>query len=321
MTMRLLGRATLSVGVLGAVLLTGTTATATASISSHAAPRVSAAGSCSSAPVPSGHYLGLVGRALPPRTKYLHRFAKATGVRPNLITYYQHFGRRFSASDACMVTGQHALPFIQIEPFAPYTVSGIADGDWDSYLKAYARAVKKFGARIALGFGHEMNGDWEPWGFGHVSPSVFIAAWRHIHHVFAVAGATNVTWVWTINRAEHPPELWWPGSKYVTWVGISGYFRHSFDRWAIVFNSTLASIAEFSTAPILIAETAVGPFRDRPRMIRNLFAGLTRHAQLLGFTYFDLNKSSKTEDWRLDGHKGAIAAYKKAAPAYLRLPR
>jgi hypothetical protein len=56
-------------------------------------------------------------------------------------------------------------------------------------------------------------------------------------------------------------------------------------------------------------------------MIRNLFAGLTRHAQLLGFTYFDLNKSSQTEDWRLDGHKEAIAAFKKAAPAYLRLPR
>lgn len=118
-----------------------------------------------------------------------------------------------------------------------------------------------------------------------------------------------------------PPKQWWPGSKYVTWVGIFAYFRHPYDRWAIVFSSTLASVVKFSTAPILIAETAVGPWRDRPRMIRNLFAGLTRHYQLPGFTYFDLNKSSQTEDWRLDGHKQADAAFKKGAPAYLRLPR
>src|ERR1039457_5967324 len=98
MMMRRLGRVTLSTGLLGAVLLTGTTATAAASITSQGTPRVSAAGSCSSAPVPSGHYPGLVARDLPSRTKYLNRFADATGVRPNLITYYQHFGRPFSAS-------------------------------------------------------------------------------------------------------------------------------------------------------------------------------------------------------------------------------
>jgi hypothetical protein len=318
MTMRRLGRITLTTSAILTTLLAATAVTAAASVSSQGAPRLAAAGSCHSAPTPKGHYLGLVGRALPPRTKYLRQFARATRVKPNLITYFRHFGQPFSASDACMITRQHALPFIQIEPFAPYTVSGIANGDWDSYLKTYAKAVKAFGARIALGFGHEMNGTWYPWGAGHVPPATFIAAWRHIHNVFAAAGATNVIWVWTINRAEEPPAQWWPGSKYVTWVGISAYFRHPFDRWAIVFNSTLASVAKFTTRPILIAETGVGPWPDRPKMIRNFFAGLSRHPQLLGFTYFDLNK---LENWRLEGHQRAIAAFRKAAPAYLRLAR
>ena len=58
-----------------------------------------------------GHYLVLVAHDLPPSTTYLKRFAKATGVRPTLITYFQNFGKPFSASDACMVTGQGALPF------------------------------------------------------------------------------------------------------------------------------------------------------------------------------------------------------------------
>ncbi len=277
-----------------------------------------AATSCTSAPRPRGHYLGLVAHNLPPSTTYLRRFSKAAGVKPNLITYFQNFGRSFVASDACMAVGQGALPLIQIEPFRPYTVGSIASGDWDSYLKSYAKAVKAFGARIALGFGHEMNGGWYQWGFGHVPPATFIAAWRHIHKVFAAAGATNVRWVWTINRAMHPPKLWWPGRKYVNWVGISGYYRHADDRWAHIFNSTLANVAKFSSKPILIAETAVGPFRRRARMITNFFAGLRRHRKLLGFTWFDLNK---TENWQLEGDKPAVAAFKKAAPRYLRQTR
>jgi mannan endo-1,4-beta-mannosidase len=318
MTMGRPGRAALSVGVLLAVLSAGSTASAAASAGGKGTPRVTAAGSCRSAPAPRGHYLGLVAHDLPPSTTYLSRFTSAAGVRPNLITYFRNFGQPFSASDACVVIRAGALPLIQIEPWAPYTVSGIAHGRWDSYLKTFARAVRAFGARIALGFGHEMNGPWYPWGAGHVPAATFIAAWRHIHHVFAAAGVTNVTWVWTINRAEFPPGRWWPGRKYVTWVGISAYYRHPTDRWSTVFSSTLASVARFSSAPILIAETGVGPWPDRARMIRNLFAGMTRHPRLLGFTYFDLDKS---EDWQLEGDRAAVAAFRKDAPAYLKLPR
>lgn len=77
-------------------------------------------------------------------------------------------------------------------------------------------------------------------------------------------------------------------------------------------------MAKFTSAPILMAETAVGPFPNRATMIANFFAGLTRHYQLLGFTWFDINK---TENWQLEGDYSAAAAYKKAAPAYLRLKR
>lgn len=316
--MRRIGWSSLGASALAAVLLAGTAATAAAGVSAQGARLAPAAASCRSAAQPKGHYLGLVAHDLPPSTTYLKRFTKAAGLKPDLFTYFQNFGKPFVASDACMVTGQGALPFIQIEPFRPYTVSSIANGHWDSYLKSYAAAVKAFGARIALGFGHEMNGGWYQWGFGHVPPRTFIAAWRHIHRVFAAAGVTNVKWVWTINRAVHPPKLWWPGKKYVNWVGISGYYRHADDRWAHLFNSTLANVAKFSTKPILIAETAVGPFPERARMIKNFFAGLKRHRQLLGFTWFDLNK---TENWQLEGDKLAVAAFKKAAPSYLRQRR
>ena len=53
-------------------------------------------------------------------------------------------------------------------------------------------------------------------------------------------------------------------------------------------------------------------------MIRSLFAGLAGHPRLLGFTYFDLDRS---ENWRLEGDRRAVAAFRKFAPAYVRRPR
>lgn len=105
MTMRRLVQVTLCTSMLGAVLLAGTAATATASVSSRGTRLAPAGGSCSSAPTPSGHYLGLVTHDLPPSTTYLNRFADAVGIKPNLSTYFQNFGQAFSASNACMITG------------------------------------------------------------------------------------------------------------------------------------------------------------------------------------------------------------------------
>ena len=69
---------------------------------------------------------------------------------------------------------------------------------------------------IALSFGHEMNGNWYPWGTAQTTAAEFVAAWRHIHDVFARAGATNVIWVWNPNVINPVPEVplkpLWPGN-------------------------------------------------------------------------------------------------------------
>jgi len=63
----------------------------------------------------------------------------------------------------------------------------------DGYLRSYARHVRAFRYPVIIGFGHEMNGFWYPWGFGHVRPRTWIAAWRHVVTVFRRQGADNVT--------------------------------------------------------------------------------------------------------------------------------
>ena len=72
---------------------------------------------------------------------------------------------------------------MQIDPTG-VSLTAIASGHYDAYLRSYASAVKAFGRQVILSFGHEMNGSWYSWGYRHTSPAVFVAAWRHIVTVF-----------------------------------------------------------------------------------------------------------------------------------------
>ena len=91
-------------------------------------------------------------------------------------------------------------------------------------------------------------------------PKTFVAAWRHIVTIFRGEGAKNVTWLWTINQdppGTGPGRQWWPGAKYVTWVGIDGYYFRPSDTFGTVFGKTIQQVRAFTDKPILLSETAV----------------------------------------------------------------
>ena len=51
----------------------------------------------------------------------------------------------------------------------------------------------------------------------------FRAAWIHTWTLFQQEGATNVEWVWCPNNGNYPYKGFYPGDRYVDWVGVDGY--------------------------------------------------------------------------------------------------
>jgi mannan endo-1,4-beta-mannosidase len=242
-------------------------------------------------PAAPGSYLGIYVPGAPTSYAGLTSFTETTGVRPNLVSYYSGWFEPFSASFAKAAAQHGALPLVQLNPRG-VTMTAIASGQYDDYLTSYASAVRAYRSPVVLSFGHEMNGDWYPWGFRHTSPTVFVAAWRHIVKIFRAAGARNVIWMWTVNSVytKHDmipdPAAWWPGSSYVNWVGIDGYFHQASSQFASVFGATIIDVRELTKDPILISETGAGPDTGQAAKIASLFAGV-RSYQLLGFLWFD----------------------------------
>lgn len=271
-------------------------------------------------PTPASPLVGVYEPGAPSSWSVITEFTDATGIKPGIVEYYSPWNGPFSTSFAQAAWGHDAYVLVQLEPRG-VTLASIAAGGSDAYLRSYAEDVVAFGHPVILSFGHEMNGTWYSWGDGHTSPATFVAAWRHIVRVFRAAGAANVTWLWTVNSIEGAASSlsqWWPGAAWVSWIGIAGYFYRATDSFGSVFGSTIAVIRTFSSAPLLIAETAVGTTPNRESQIDALFAGV-RAERLAGVVWFDEAQHAGLyhQDWRLEDDPDALAAFTAAVATYL----
>ena len=267
-------------------------------------------------PTSTASYLGVYEHGTPENYQPDAVFTKAIGLQPNLVGYYSGWVEPFKTSFADTVYEHGAVTILQMDP-TDALVSKIVAGSYDTYLRSFADSVRAFGHPVVIGFGHEMNATWYSWGYGHVPPRVFVAAWRHIVTLFRDQGADNVTWLWTIQADEPgtgPIHWWWPGAAYVTWVGIDGYFYRSSDTFGSVFGPTISQARVLTHKPVLLSETAVGPVAGQAAKIGSLFAGI-RLYQTLGLVWFDIaqHDGKYHQDWRIENSREAQAAFRHGA--------
>ncbi len=272
-----------------------------------------------SLPRSEASYLGVYVSGTPSGYPAIARFAAAAGRDPNLVGYFNGWAEAFDTSFADMLHSHGMTPFVQIDP-TDASVASIAAGDYDDYLRSYADAVADYGHPVVIGFGHEMNAPWYSWGYHHVPPATFVAAWRQIVNVFRQEGADNVTWLWTIEADESgtgPIASWWPGQSYVTWVGIDGFYYRPADTFANVFVPTITQVRALTAAPVLLSETAVGPAvgpADQYAGIQNLFQGVARY-RTLGLVWFDIAQHGSVyrQDWRIEDSRLAELSFRLGA--------
>jgi mannan endo-1,4-beta-mannosidase len=276
-------------------------------------------------PPASASYLGVFTKGVPASYAGVSAFSSATGARPDVVMYYSGWYMPFPTRFANTVASNGAVPLVQMDPDKVgqrISLAAIAAGKYDGYLSQYAEAVRAYRHPVILSFGHEMNGNWSAWGYQHTAPAVFVAAWRHVVDIFRELGAKNVTWLWTVNIINDThggnaarPAQWWPGSSYVTWVGIDGYYLKPSWQFAPLFGPTIAAVKDLTTDPILIAETGAVPAAGQAGKIADLFAGIRSYG-LLGFVWFDATNSIGVP-FGLSS-PAAIAAFRKGASTFSR---
>ncbi len=178
------------------------------------------------------------------------------------------------------------VPMITWEPFLCSSSQTPADvevraarGEYDSYLQAWRDRMMVFlsgpdtrygtadDRRAYLRLGHEMNGDWYPWGaaMGNNLPSDYIDMWRRVHSIVGQAGvdSTRLQWVWAVNHDDvggSRAEDFYPGDSYVDWVAIDGYNWGQSQSWsdwktpAQSYDAMIGRLRALGTKPLALTE-------------------------------------------------------------------
>lgn len=143
---------------------------------------------------------------------------------------------------------------------ASYQWGKVASGALDrSVIAPQARRLRAFHHKVFLTFAAEADGV-----RNQGTPAQFVAAWRHIHDVFARLGVRNVIWVWTtegyLPHASTIAALY-PGAAYVDWIGYDPYnfYACHHARW-LSFRQVATPFYRWSAAhglggkPLMLAE-------------------------------------------------------------------
>jgi beta-mannanase len=240
--------------------------------------------------------------------------------------WYQNWSEPlFYASQLRTASEQQAIPLVNWLPGGPgggseYSLRAILLGRFDGYIRAAARSAARWGGQLFIDFAHEMNikgNAWSP-GMNGNTASEYVGAWRHVVSIFRAEHAWNVRWVWAPNTdcgGRCPFEQFYPGDRWVDWVGLDGYNSASSDglpwrEFEQVFGASYRALTSITSKPVMIAETSsTEKGGSKMRWILNMRGALLRSfPRVRALIWFN---RADPGDWIINSSPGALAAFRE----------
>lgn len=234
------------------------------------------------------------------------------GQKLEVVGWYTHWNRPIASQKLKNTCANGYVPAITWESWesgtkdvsTPWSLQDIAAGKFDDKISKELRQVVHTCKNkvVIIRFNHEMNtnrGDmlWYPW---QGNPEAYVAAWQHIvkmsHDI-----SPNIKWLWSPNHTADVDlvEPYYPGDKYVDYVGISlnkgDNSPEQPQSFAAFYEQSRVKIEAFNK-PVIIAETAVVEGTDPARKsdwIRGMFDYAKHKKRIVAVLYF--NEVTKRE--------------------------
>jgi hypothetical protein len=287
----------------------------------------------------------------------IRRFERLSGS-PVAWAYFSNNwfrGRiRFPSHAVREVNRTGAVPFVRLMarsgyghgPDPNFSMQSIADGSWDADLRRWCDGARQAGVPLLAEFGTEVNGDWFPWngrwnGAGHTDgygnpnlpdgPESFRDAYRHIVDLCRSRGANDITWFFHVDVGGWPRKPWnriaayWPGARYVDWIGVSDYGPlkpgqpwHSFRRRLDRVYGALTRLHRGT--PIAVLEYGAAEDRRHPRAkarwISHAIGAVASHhwPRVRALSYWHeswQNRDGSFSNLHIDSSRRSLRAYRR----------
>lgn len=170
------------------------------------------------------------------------------------------------------------------------TVYDILNGQYDAFLRQYAKNIAAFGHPVLFRLCNEMNGDWCQYSAFHTSKDteLYKKMYAYIYAIFEAEGANqNTLWVWNPNEKSFPNFSWnnammyYPGNAMVDIVGLTGYNTGDYYKGEVwrtfdeIYRPLYADYTARFDKPMMITEFGSSSFGgDKELWVRQMFQGL-----------------------------------------------
>ncbi len=221
-----------------------------------------------------------------------------------------------------------SIPSSLSEP--DFQLSDVVAGTYDGFIREFAEDAKAWGHPFFLRFNWEQNGNWFPWseGVNGNQPGEYVAAWRHVHDIFAEVGADDVTWVWCPNvdpgHKLQSLSATYPGDDYVDWTGLDGYnwgpSKGGWTSFSDLYDATYHEITDTiaPNKPLLIGEMgSTENGGSKASWIGEALSEIpTAFPRVRAMLWFDTYDDGM--DWPIETSSSATSAFADAvrSPAY-----
>ena len=282
---------------------------------------------------PDGCLWGIFMENTPIRVEPINRLDVASKKKSGAVMFFMSWDKIFPLEDCEAIVNYGSIPHVTWEPWIKKDgkdiiyLDNIINGQYDDYIRTFAKRGKRLGTSYFLRMGHEMDGNWYPWSGAQndKDPKKYIKAWRHVHDLFGEVGADNAIWTWCVMDCEVPWTQWntfsnyYPGDQYVDWVAIDGYNWGSTQGWSKwktfeqIFSRRYKQIIEkYPGKPIMIGEFATSEVGgDKVQWIKDAFTAIKeKFPGIKAVVWFNIKKEC---DWRLHGNNKYLQAFSEAA--------
>lgn len=249
---------------------------------------------------------------------------RRTGFAPTVLAAFIRYDSTNTAAVLHRISGAGLVPFVTLEPWhtgavtdhpdAADSLASIVAGTHDVQLLSQARALATYPGPIYFRFAHEMNASWYPWGIGSNGNTAaqYVAAWRHVRHLFADVSGLRLRWVFSpvgLNNAsaQHDLSSLYPGDDVVDYLGLTGYVPAASTATdaRTTFAPTLTALRSVARKPIILSEVGMSDGPAKARWLHSLGPYLLSQPDVTGFVYFDTTVKST----------GATGDYAVSTPA------
>ena len=212
----------------------------------------------------------------------------------------------------------------------------VLNGEYDEFLRAYARIIADLEHPTLMRLCNEMNGDWCSYSAWHAGKDteLFKALYYYVYRIFEEEGAATYTiWVWNPNEKSFPDfkwnhgDLYYPGGRLVDIVGLTGYNTgtyHPGEIWRTfneIYQPIYAEAVASYNKPLMITEFSCSNVGgNKPLWVRDMFEQIQSYDKIkLAIWWsgadYDANGNTTRSYW-INESEALIAEFRKGFESY-----